>query len=137
MSQDQEAAPQPVPPDDPERDLAVARPDADHGLTHIGLAGDTHTVLLLTGEQTGGRYTLIDMHVPSGAPHRFTNASRQPARLLCVCTPPGQERFLAEVGVPVDGRTTPPPVLDADQRAAFLRRAQELAPRYRTELLGP
>ncbi|HEX3387592.1 MAG TPA: cupin domain-containing protein, partial [Streptosporangiaceae bacterium] len=61
-----------VPPDDPRRTLAVARPDEDQSLTHVGLVGDTYTILL-TGEQTAGRYTLIDMHVPPGGgppPHR-------------------------------------------------------------------
>lgn len=42
-----------------------------------------------------------------------------------------------EVGVPVEGRTTPPPEPSEDEQAAFLEKAQELAPKYRTELLGP
>lgn len=64
--------PAPVPPDDLSRDLTIARPEADQDLTHIGLVGDTYTILV-TGEQTAGRYTLIDMHVPPGGgppPHR-------------------------------------------------------------------
>ena len=173
------AQPAPIPPDDPRRQLAVARPDEDGSLPHIGLVGDTYTILL-TGEDTAGRYTLIDMHVPPGggppphrhdfeemfsvlegeieatfrgekttvragetvnvpanAPHSFNNASDRPARLLCVCSPAGQERFFEEVGVPVEGRTTPPPELGEDEQAAFLEKAQELAPKYRTELLGP
>src|SRR5882762_9297886 len=62
----------PVPPDDPRRSLAVARPNTDDRLPHLGLVGDTYTILL-TGEDTAGRYTLIDMHVPPGGgppPHR-------------------------------------------------------------------
>lgn len=62
----------PVPPDDPARELTIARPDTDQGLTHIGLVGDTYTILV-RGEDTGGRYTLIDMHVPPNGgppPHR-------------------------------------------------------------------
>ena len=62
----------PVPPDDPQRSLAVARPDTDQGLTHLGVVGDTYTILL-AGADTAGRYTLIDMHVPPGGgppPHR-------------------------------------------------------------------
>jgi quercetin dioxygenase-like cupin family protein len=61
-----------IPPDDPQRRLAVARPDADTTLPHVGLAGDTYTILL-TGADTAGRYTLIDIHVPPGGgppPHR-------------------------------------------------------------------
>jgi quercetin dioxygenase-like cupin family protein len=64
--------PTPVPPDDLSRKLTVARPDSDQGLPHIGLVGDTYTILV-TGEDTAGKYTLIDMHVPPGGgppPHR-------------------------------------------------------------------
>src|ERR1700736_6466755 len=55
----------PIPSDDPRRDLKVVRPETDPTLQHIGLVGDTYT-LLLTGEDTGGRYCLIDMHIPPG-----------------------------------------------------------------------
>jgi len=64
--------PAPIPPDDPSRGLTVARPDEDQSLPHIGLVGDTYTILV-TGDDTAGRYTLIDMHVPPGGgppPHR-------------------------------------------------------------------
>jgi quercetin dioxygenase-like cupin family protein len=63
---------EPVPPDDLSRELTVARPDHDQSLPHIGLVGDTYTILV-TGEDTAGKYTLIDMHVPPGGgppPHR-------------------------------------------------------------------
>jgi quercetin dioxygenase-like cupin family protein len=58
-------------PDDLTRGLAVARPD-DPGLTHLAVVGDTYTVLL-SGEQTDGRFALIDMLIPADAgppPHR-------------------------------------------------------------------
>lgn len=61
-----------VPPDDLSRRLTVARPDTDQSLPHIGLVGDTYTILV-AGQDTGGKYTLIDMHVPPGGgppPHR-------------------------------------------------------------------
>ncbi len=67
-----QSTPTPVPPDDPARQMTVARPDHDETLPHMGLVGDTYTILV-TGEQTAGRYTLIDMHVPPGGgppPHR-------------------------------------------------------------------
>ena len=64
--------PNPVPPDNLARKLTVARPDEDEGLPHIGLVGDTYTILV-AGRDTDGKYTLIDMHVPPGGgppPHR-------------------------------------------------------------------
>ena len=166
----------PIPPDDPKRRLAIARPNTDQSLPHIGLVGDTYTILL-SGDDTGGRYCLIDMHIPPGggppphrhdfeesftilegeieatfrgdksvacagetinipanAPHSFTNASKQTVRLLCLCVPAGQEEFFAQVGVPVATRTTPPPKLDEADQAASMKKAEELAPKYRTEL---
>jgi quercetin dioxygenase-like cupin family protein len=75
------------------------------------------------------------VNVPANAPHRFTNAAAAPARLLCMCTPAGQEEFFAEIGDPVPGRTSPPPALSDEEKAERMRRAVELAPRYRTELL--
>jgi quercetin dioxygenase-like cupin family protein len=54
-----------IPPDDLSRKLTVARPDLDDGLPHIGLVGDTYTILV-SGDDTAGKYTLIDMHVPPG-----------------------------------------------------------------------
>ena len=166
----------PIPPDDPKRSLAIARPNTDQSLPHIGLVGDTYTILL-SGDATGGRYCLIDMHIPPGggppphrhdfeesftilegeieatfrgeksvvcagetinipanAPHSFTNASKQTVRLLCLCVPAGQEEFFAQVGVPVATRTTAPPNLDKTDQAASVKKAKELAPKYRTEL---
>ena len=64
--------PSPLPPDDPQRKLKVARPNTDESLPHIGLVGDTYTVVL-SGDDTDGRYCLLDMHIPPGGgppPHR-------------------------------------------------------------------
>src|ERR1700682_6381324 len=61
-----------IPPDDLQRNLTLARPNKDENLPHIGLVGDTYTILL-TGKDTAGRYALIDMFVPPGGgppPHR-------------------------------------------------------------------
>jgi quercetin dioxygenase-like cupin family protein len=58
-----------IPPDDLKRDLTFAQPD---NLPHIGLVGDTYTITV-SGEQTNGRFCLIDMHIPPGGgppPHR-------------------------------------------------------------------
>ncbi len=167
----------PLPPDDLQRHLIVARPNADQHQPHLGVVGDTYTILL-TGEDTAGRYCLIDMYVPPGggpaphrhdfeesftllsgeitvtfrgatsvvhagetvniptnAPHEFQNKTEQPARMLCICAPAGQEQFFQAIGVPVATRTTPPPKLDAAAQAAFLAKAKALAPQFHTELL--
>jgi uncharacterized cupin superfamily protein len=77
------------------------------------------------------------VNVPANAPHAFTNASGRSARLLCICSPPGQENFFLAVGEPVATRTEPPPELDDAARAAFIAKSGALAPQYRTELLQP
>jgi quercetin dioxygenase-like cupin family protein len=127
--------PRPIPADDPGRVLTHVSPDTDDSLPHLGVVGDTYTILV-SGPDTAGRYTLIDMHVPpdggppphrhdyeemfivldgeieltfrgisgvaragetinvpANAPHVFRNVSERPARLLCVCSPAGQEDF--------------------------------------------
>ena len=66
------ASPQPrsaIPPDDPQRTLAIVQSDGPQ-IRHISLVGDTYTILL-TGDETGGRYCRA--HVPPGRgppPHR-------------------------------------------------------------------
>jgi quercetin dioxygenase-like cupin family protein len=163
-----------IPPDDPQRDLVLAELETN---PHIGVAGDTYTILL-SGKDTVGRFCLIDMYVPPGggppphrhdfeetftllegeleatfrgkkqtvragetinipanAPHQFHNSSAQPVRMLCICSPAGQEEFFMEVGVPVATRTTPPPRLDQAAQEKFKAKAAALAPKYRTELL--
>jgi quercetin dioxygenase-like cupin family protein len=169
--------PAPIPADDFARVLAHVSPDTDDSLPHLGVVGDTYTILV-SGAETAGRYTLIDMHVPPGggppphrhdfeemftildgeieltfrgvsaiamagetinvpanAPHVFRNVSERPARLLCLCSPAGQEQFFKEVGVPVAHRTEAPPPLDEAATGAFIAKAIALAPKYRTELL--
>jgi len=61
----------PLPPDDAARRLTIANPD-DPNSRDIAVAGGTYTILV-SGEDTGGRYSLIDMLVPPGGgppPHR-------------------------------------------------------------------
>jgi quercetin dioxygenase-like cupin family protein len=130
-------------------------------LTSAWLA--TTYAILVSGADTAGRYTLIDMHVPpaggppphrhdfeemftildgeveltfrgvsdvatagetinvpANAPHVFRNVSERPARLLCLCSPAGQEVFFKEVGVAVADRTDAPPPLDDAATAAFI-----------------
>ena len=60
-----------IPADDPARKSTLARSD-DPNLPHIGLVGDTYTILV-AGKDTHGCYSLIDMHIPPGGgppPHR-------------------------------------------------------------------
>jgi quercetin dioxygenase-like cupin family protein len=165
-----------LPPDDANRKLTLANPD-DAKLRHISVAGGIYTILV-TGKQTGGRYCLIEMQVPSGggppphrhdfeemftildgeieltfrsekhrasagstvnipanAPHAFKNTSGKSARLLCLCTPAGQEEFFMAVGDPVESRNSPPPKLSPAEQAERIQRAKALAAKYRTELL--
>ncbi|HEX3374232.1 MAG TPA: cupin domain-containing protein [Edaphobacter sp.] len=165
-----------IPADDPRRNLVVTNPD-NSSADHLGVVGDTYTILL-SGMDTAGRFTVIDMHVPPGggppphrhdfeetfilldgelqaifrgekrsaragetihipanAPHQFHNASSKPVRMLCICSPAGQEEFFKEIGTPVATRITPPPKVDAAQEPAFFKKVMELAPKYRTELL--
>jgi mannose-6-phosphate isomerase-like protein (cupin superfamily) len=61
----------PLAADDPTRELAIARSD-DEALVHLAVVGDTYTVLL-SGEQTDGRFAILDMLIPPGGgppPHR-------------------------------------------------------------------
>jgi quercetin dioxygenase-like cupin family protein len=176
MTDNPPTKPQALPPDDLTRALIAAASD-NPSLPHIGLVGDTYTILL-SGKDTAGRFCLIDMHIPpnggppphrhdfeesfillegeieatfrgtksiakagetihipANAPHQFHNVSSQPVRLLCICSPAGQEDFFAQVGIPVATRTTPPPPLDAAAQAAFIAKVEALAPKYKTELL--
>jgi quercetin dioxygenase-like cupin family protein len=170
--------PRPIPDDDLGRSATMVTADSDH-VAHISLAGDTYTILL-TGDDTDGRYTLIDMHVPPGggppphrhdfeemftvldgeievtfrggtttapagttvnvpanAPHSFGNHAHLPARLLCMCTPPGQEELFMEIGDPVADRTAPPPPLSERALAERMAKAGALAPKYATEFVPP
>jgi quercetin dioxygenase-like cupin family protein len=63
------AANEAIPADDLSRALVVR--DVEDAM-HLGVVGDTYTVLV-RAEETAGRYCLIDMHVPPGGgppPHR-------------------------------------------------------------------
>src|SRR5215210_1373934 len=179
MTEDQNNPPQStptVPPDDGRRDLLLARPD-DENRRHLAVVGDTYTILA-TGEDTAGRYALIDMHVPPGggppphrhdfeemfhvlegeievtfrgvpsvaraggtvnvpanAPHAFRNASDRPARMLCMVSPPGLERYFGEFGDPLPSRTAPAPKLDEAAQSVRMQKALALAPKYRIENL--
>ena len=100
------------------------------------------TFILLEGEMEAtfrGQKSIVKagdtVNIPANAPHRFHNTSPNATRLLCICSPAGQDEFFKEVGTPVATRTTPPPKLDKDQQQQFMEKAKALAPKYRTELL--
>jgi len=167
-----------IPDDDLDRQLTVADTDSA-AAPHVAVAGDVYTILV-SGEQTAGRYCLIDMIVPPGggppphrhdfeemftllegeleftfrgkamkigagstvnipanAPHAFRNASAAPAHLLCMGAPAGLEEFFLLVGDRVPNRASPPPNLNQAQREERIKKAKELAPKFRTELLIP
>lgn len=100
------------------------------------------TFILLEGEMDvtfRGKRSIVragqTVNIPSNAPHQFHNASAEPVRMICICSPAGNDSFFQEVGVSVATRTTPPPVLDDEQMAEFLAKARAIAPKYHTELL--
>ncbi|MDT0300828.1 cupin domain-containing protein [Streptomonospora wellingtoniae] len=165
-----------VPPDDPARQMVVAGRAAGD-VRHIALAGNVYSILI-SGEQTSGRYCLIDMRIPPGggppphrhdfeemftllegelefifrgesvrvgagetvnipanAPHFFRNVSEAPARMLCMCTPAGQEEYFLQVADRVESTDSVPPNLTEDEQRARRDKAADLAARYRTEIL--
>lgn len=165
-----------LPADDPKRQLVIVDPDKLNK-PYISLVGDTYAVLL-SGEDTAGRFCLIDMHVPAGggppphrhdfeetftvlagevemhfrghktmlrsgetahipanAPHQFRNTGIEPARLLCICSPAGQEEFFRTLGTPVPNRTSPSAKPTPESLEATKALAERLAPKYRTEFL--
>jgi quercetin dioxygenase-like cupin family protein len=166
-----------LPLDDLQRQLTVARANRVDGLPYISLAGDVYTILV-TGDDTAGRYCLIDMLVPPGggppphrhdfeemftilqgeveftfrgqssiayagdtlnipanAPHFFRNVSQEPAHLLCLCSPAGQEKYFLEVGIVVASRALPAPKPSEAEARVMKERAEALAAEYRTEFL--
>ena len=100
------------------------------------------TFILLEGEVEAtfrGKKSIVragdTVSIPANAPHQFHNASSRPVRMLCICSPAGQENFFIAVGTPVATRTTLAPKLDEEQQAEFIQKVKTLAPKYRTELL--
>ena len=100
------------------------------------------TFVLLEGEMEvtfRGKKSVVraesTINIPSNAPHQFHNSSSRPVRMICICSPAGNDRFFQEIGVPVATRTTPPPKLDGKQMAEFLEKVRAIVPKYNTELL--
>ncbi|MEV6322466.1 cupin domain-containing protein [Nocardia sp. NPDC051787] len=75
------------------------------------------------------------VNIPANAPHFFRNVSDVPARMLCMCTPAGQEEYFAEIGAVLDSPTdTPPPLTEAEE-SQQREKARQLAAKYRSELV--
>jgi quercetin dioxygenase-like cupin family protein len=79
----------------------------------------------------------MTINIPANAPHAFRNVSGRSARLLCMCTPAGQDEFFLTIGTAVASRSAAAPEMNEAARAAFMVKAQQLAPQYETELLPP
>jgi quercetin dioxygenase-like cupin family protein len=77
------------------------------------------------------------VNIPANAPHVFKNRSGKTVRMLCMCTPAGQEEFFMEVGTPVESPTALAPEQSEEEKAEFVKKVLALAPKYRTELLKP
>jgi quercetin dioxygenase-like cupin family protein len=76
------------------------------------------------------------INVPANAPHAFRNVSGVTARMLCMCTPAGQDEFFLAVGFPVASRTSPPPKATPEELAEKGKLITALLPKYRTEMVG-
>ncbi len=76
------------------------------------------------------------VNIPANAPHAFKNMSGKPARMLCLCSPAGQEELFLAIGFPIDSRTAPPPKVSAEAQAEKGNLLATLAPKYRTEILA-
>jgi quercetin dioxygenase-like cupin family protein len=167
----------PIPADSLTRNLAFVRPENEKSLPHLGIVGDTYTVLL-SGDDTDGRYCLIDMvvppgggppphrhdfeesftvvegeieatfrgkksvvqtgesiNIPSNAPHSFTNLTKRSARLLCICSPAGQEELFLAIGVRVATRAAHPPKPDKAAAEEMKSKVAALLPKYRTVMV--
>lgn len=57
--------------------------------------------------------------VPPGTAHAFANRGSVPARMLLVCTPPGLERYFAELAKILTGEVAPDPDEIAALRTRF------------------
>ncbi|BDC50227.1 hypothetical protein F183_A25430 [Bryobacterales bacterium F-183] len=62
------------------------------------------------------------VNIPANAPHRFQNVSGGTAKLICICSPAGQDEFFREVMA----------VAPAERPG----KSRELAPKYRVEFVG-
>jgi quercetin dioxygenase-like cupin family protein len=71
--------------------------------------------------------------LPTGVPHRFTNVSGEPVRMVLSFTPAGIEQFFEEVFEEVEDRAAEPPPVTPE----LVERLLAAAPRYGLEFLLP
>lgn len=57
------------------------------------------------------------MFVPAGCPHAFANPASAPAHMIFLVSPPGHERYLAEIGKVIGQGGPPDPTVIAEIRA--------------------
>ena len=116
----------------------------DTGATHNFVSEDEARRLELQASKEGGWLKAVNSAAkPSQGVARgvtmhidyFRNASGAPARMLCMCTPAGQDEYFTRIGDVVAGKDAPPPQLSQDELAERRRRAAELASAYRSEFL--
>ncbi|HWY78396.1 MAG TPA: cupin domain-containing protein [Verrucomicrobiae bacterium] len=78
----------------------------DFEKTFVVIEGDIHATF--RGKEQVVR-TGNTIHIPLNPPHPFQNRSDRPARMLCICSPAGQEDFFMKAGASVTSRTAAPP----------------------------
>ena len=78
--------PELIPPDDLSRTLTIARPDEDQSLPHIGLVGDTYTILVAGKDTAGGtRSSTCTSHRAAGRRRTGTTSRRCSASWTARC----------------------------------------------------
>ena len=75
------------------------------------------------------------INIPANAPHQFRNSSDKPVRMLCLCSPSGNDELFEAVGVQVATRTSVPPPPTDEQKQALAVKLQGLLVKYKTEIL--
>jgi quercetin dioxygenase-like cupin family protein len=114
-------------------------PDGAGPPPHIH-AREDETLLILEGElevQLGDEVRIVSagdfVWLPKGVPHRFTNVSGKPMRMILSFLPAGIEHFFEEVFEPVENRSAEPPPVTPE----LVGRLLAAAPHYGLEFLPP
>lgn len=87
-----------------------------------------------------GRVISVDagtsINIPARAPHFFRNNSGHTARMLCMCTPSGQEEFFAIAGDVIPTRKSPAPDHTPEEILQKRNLVTEIAAQFRSEMLN-